>query len=227
VVEVVRWGGLTADVEVAVEGLPQGWSGSVARWPADWYSYANGNMALKLVLAITAPAEAKVGERVPFRVVGKAKLGEREIVHEATYFTLLGNSHNDRMHVRAGSEQAWAAVAEPLDFRLETSVTELSGKSGETLNVPVVIHRLPTADGKPRQLGLVVNGPTPSAGCGWSSPVSVPDNANEFTVSFTIPADYPQGVYSLNVARSWASDLRAGRPGPCTGMFTLRILPKE
>lgn len=227
VVEVVRWGGLTSDVEVTIEDLPPGWMGSTACWPAAWYSYVNGNMAVKLVLAITAPAEAKVGERVPFRVVGRAKDGERDIVHEAHYLTLLGNGHNDRMHVRAGSERAWAAVAEPLDFRLETSVTELSGKPGEALSVPVTIHRLPTTDGKQRQLSLVVNGPTPSAGCGWSSPVSVPDTANEFTITFNVSAEYPPGDYWLNVARGWASDLRAGRPGPCTQMFLLRLKPKE
>jgi hypothetical protein len=189
--------------------------------PKGYYPYLNANMALKLLLTITAPANATVGDVAPFRVVGRASLGERKIEHEAQYMTLYGNSHNDRMHVRA-SPHSRAFVCDYRDSWLEAMVTELRGADGDTIQVPVKVHR---QRGATATLGLVVNGPTPSAGCGWSAPITLPADVTEFSVPLKL-TERPPGTYSIVVARSWASDVRVGRPGPCTPAIKLEILPK-
>lgn len=220
VVEILKWGGLKNDVEVRVEDLPDGWQGSVANWPQTWYGHYNGNAAVKLLLSITAPADAAVGTIVPFRVVGRSEQDGRTVEREARYMTLYGSSHSDRMHVRY-SRGARAVVADFLDSWIESSLTEVSGKVGETVKLPVTIHR--REEGK-AQIGLVVNGPTPSAGCGWGSPITLADGQSECEVPLSLEGRSP-GTYGIVVARSWASDLRAGRPGPCTQMITLKVLP--
>ncbi len=220
VVEVLKWGPLDADVEGAVEGLPAGWQGSVARWPRAWYSYVNGNMAAKLLLTITAPADAALGTLAPFRVVGRAKVGDSTIEREARYMTLYGSSHNDRMHVR-GSPIARAVVCKALDASVSTTVKELTVEAGQSAQFPVTVKR--TGGNAP--LGLVVNGPTPSAGCAWGSPITLRADQTEATLE--VPTrEIPPGTYAITAARSWASDLRAGRPGPCTPLVLLHVKGK-
>jgi hypothetical protein len=73
---------------------------------------------------------------------------------------------------------------------------------------------------------LVVNGQTPAAGCGWSAPITLAAEQTEVRVPLTIAEQQP-GSYGIVVARSWASDLRVGRPGPCTPLIRLRVLPEE
>jgi hypothetical protein len=220
VVEVLKWGPLDADIDVAVEGLPSGWQGSVARWPRAWYSYVNGSMANKLLVTITAPADAALGTLAPLRVVGRAKVGDRSIEHEARYMTLYGSSHNDRMHVR-GSPVARAVVCKALDSSVSTTVKELTVEAGQSAQLPVSVKR--TGGNAP--LGLVVNGPTPSAGCNWGPPLNLRPDQTEATLE--IPTrELPPGTYAITAARSWASDLRAGRPGPCTPLVLLHIKAK-
>jgi hypothetical protein len=231
VVEVLKWGGLQNDIQVRIEGLPDGWKGSVTNWPMSWYGSWNGTGAVKLLLTITAPADAAIGTVAPFRVIGRTEVNgpagkpedKRVIEHEAQYMTLYGNSHNDRMHVRA-SPQARAVIAEPLDTWLETSITELTVIEGQTANIPIKIHRREKA---PNQLGVVVNGPTPSAGCGWRAPITLTPDQSEVTVPLTIGPDWKAGDYGITVARSWASDIRSGRPGPCTPLIRLHVLPAK
>jgi hypothetical protein len=140
---------------------------------------------------------------------------------EALCMNLYGNSHNDRMHVRS-SQQPRAFVCDYRDSWLETPATELRGTDGDTIQIPVKVHRQKDST---VTLGLVVNGPTPSAGCGWSAPITLPADATEFTVPLKL-TERPPGTYSIVVARSWASDVRVGRPGPCTPAIKLEILPK-
>lgn len=172
-------------------------------------------------MTITAPADAAVGDVAPFRVVGVSRQDGRVMERVAQPLTLYGNSHNDGMLLRQ-SAVSRAAVAPPLDVRLETSVKEIVAKPGETVQIPVKIHRGPGAKG----IGLVVNGPTVAAGNGLGPPMTIAADQNEVMVSLKIDPQMLPGTRGIVVARSWASDIRAGRPGPCTPIISLRVLPK-
>ena len=222
IVEILKWNGLQSDIAVRIEGLPPGWKGSVANWPMSWYGSYDGNGVVRLLLTITAPADAAVGAIAPFRVIGRTEQAGRVIEHEAHYMTLYGNAHNDRMHVRA-SPQARAVVAEPLDTWLETSITEISIVEGQTANIPAKIHRRPNA---PASLGVVINGPTPAASVAWRAPLTLTPDQSDILVPLTI-TDWKAGDYDITVARSWSSDIRGGRPGPCTPLIRLHILPAK
>lgn len=223
VVECLKWGGIDSDVEFSVEDLPAGWKGSVGVWPKEYYpSYNSANAAVKVIVSITASADAKVGDRTPFRVFGTAQSAGQTIRREARYLALYGNGHNDRMHVRP-TEMARAVIAEPLDTFITTEVRELRGKLGQTIEIPVRIQRLPSAKGS---IGLVINGMTPSAGCGLGAPVTLADGVEQFNMPLVLQEMVP-GHYTVVVARSWASDLRNGRPGPCTQLIDLYVSPAD
>lgn len=222
IVEVLKWGGLQSDIAVRIEGLPDGWKGSVANWPMSWYGTYDGNGVVKLLVTITAPADAAVGTIAPFQVIGRAEQAGRVIEHEARYMTLYGNGHSDRMHVR-GSLLARAVVAEPLDSWLETTVTEISVVEGQTANIPVKLHRRPNA---PASLGVVINGPTPAVAVGLRPPLTLTPDQSEITVPLPV-TEWKAGDYSITVARSWSSDIRGGRPGPCTPLIRLHVLPAK
>lgn len=222
IVEVLKWNGLQSDIAVRVEGLPPGWKGSVANWPMSWYGSYDGNGVIRLLLTISAPADAAVGTIAPFRIIGRTEQAGRVIEREAQYMTLYGNAHNDRMHVRA-SPQARAVVAEPLDTSLETVITEISVVEGQTVNIPAKIHRRSTA---PATLGVVINGPTAAASVAWRAPLTLTPDQSEITVPLTVN-DWKAGDYDIVVARSWSSDIRGGRPGPCTPLIRLHILPAK
>lgn len=222
VIQLMHWGELDADVELRIEGLPEGWTGSTGTIPATSFRQLPPPYGMKALLTITAPADAPLGSVAAFRVRGRAIQDGRVIERTAHALTLLGNSHNDRMHLRE-SPLAWAVVAPPLDCRLETPVRQLEVRRGQTVEIPVTVHR--QGEGQ-RAIGLVVNGQTPAAGCGWSAPITLAAEQTEVRVPLTIAEQQP-GSYGIVVARSWASDLRVGRPGPCTPLIRLRVLPEE
>lgn len=218
VIQVQRWGDLKGDINLSVEGLPPGWGGSVGNLPAAGYVPPNGPTNQKALLTITAPADAKVGQHVPFRVVGRAEHDGKRIERVAQPLTLYGSSFNDRLHFRLSSASR-AAVAPPLDCRLDTPVKELTAVVGGTVNVPVKVSRL----GGKAEIGITVDGETPAAGCGWRTPLTLKANETEVILPLEISRERRPGVYGVVVSRSWASDLRAGRPGPCTPLIRLRI----
>jgi hypothetical protein len=126
------------------------------------------------------------------------------------------------MHVEP-TEFARAVIADPLDTQVTTDVRELHGKLGQTLEIPVRIQRLSTAKGS---IGLVVNGMSPSAGCGFGAPITLADGTEQFNMPLVLQEMVP-GHYTVVVARAWASDLRNGRPGPCTQLIDLFISPAD
>lgn len=222
VVQLMHWGGLKADVELRIEGLPEGWVGSRGVIPASSFQLLGPPYGTKALLTITAPSDAPPGAMAAFRVVGRAQQDGRTIEHVACPLTLLGNSHNDRMHLRE-SFVARAVVAPPVDCWLETPVQELEVRRGQTVEIPVTVHRRSDAQ---KVIGVVVNGQTPAAGCGWSAPITLAADQTQVRVPLTIAEQQP-GTYGIVVARSWSSDLRTGRPGPCTPLIRLRVLPAE
>jgi hypothetical protein len=224
VVEVRRWAGLKADIQLKVEGLPAGWKGCVGVAAIDGYIPPNSGTAQKVLLTITAPMDAKIGDTVTFRVVGRAVQGGREIVHEAYPQTLLGSGAIKRMHLRY-SLVSRAAVAPPLDCRLETSVKELTVALGEKVTIPVKIIRTP---GMKNPIGISVDGETIAASPSWRTPLTLKDGEDEVLLPLEVTGKARKpGTYGIVVSRSWAADLRAGRPGPCTELIILHILPKK
>lgn len=222
VVQIFHWGGLADDVELRVDGLPDGWRGSVANVPAAAYTMYAAPYGFHSLLTITAPADAAPGTRVPFRVWGRCTLATGQVIeHEARYQTLYGNSHNDRMFLR-DSPGASAVVAGAQDAWLETTVTELTMHHGQTLEIPVTLHR--TSDSQ-AEIGISIDGPTPGVGCAWRTPMTVKYDQQQVLLPFTLASDWRPGVYSVVVSRAWSSDLRVGRPGPCTPLIRLRVLP--
>lgn len=222
VVEMRHFGGLKSEIQIRVEGLPERWLGSTVRLSPPLFETYQPPNGLKVLLAVTAPADAEIGTMAPLRVIGRAEQDGTVIEHEARYLTLYGNSHNDGMLLRA-SPAARAVVAPPLDCRLSTAVRELSARRGETIQVPIKIER--SKAGTP--LGLVVNGPTVAVGCGMAPPTMVSGMQDEFLLPLTINREAALGRRSIVVARSWSSDLRSGRPGPCTQMIELDVLPAD
>ena len=92
------------------------------------------------------------------------------------------------------------------------------------MQIPVKVHRRPDAKA---DIALVVNGPTVSAGCGMHPPLPLKPDQDEVLIPLTLNPQAPLGTRGIVVARSWASDLRAGRTGPCTPLILLRVLPAE
>lgn len=222
IVEVFQWNGFKSDVELRVDGLPKGWTGSTVTLSHSMFANYVPPYCMRALLTITAPADAKPGDLAEFRVLGKAAPDGRAIERVAQPMSLYGNSHNDGMLLRT-SQIARAVVAQQLDCRLETSIKEITGKVGETIQIPVKIHRKPGTKG---ELGLVVNGPTVAAGNGLGPPRTIPADQDEIMLPLTIHPETLPGTRGVVVARSWSSDIRAGRPGPCTPIIQLRVLPK-
>lgn len=224
VVQVLVSGGLKSDIELRIVDLPPGWTGSTCHVPSASFAGYNGTeFGAKALLTITAPAEAPLGTSVPFRVVGKALDAERIVERTAQPLSLLGNSHNDRMHLRHSPESR-AVVAGRMDAWPETAVTELTVRQGETAEIPVRVHRSPDAKG---EISITVDGQTAAASCAWRSPFALASGQSEVTLPLPVPTGRAPGTYSITVSRAWASDLRGGRPGPCTPLIRLNVLPKE
>jgi hypothetical protein len=223
VIQVQRWGGLKGDISLRIEGLPPGWKGSAGvAGEATYYAPRQG-LNQKVLLTITAPADAKVGDVAAFRVVGRAERGGKVIEREAYPQTLLGSSHTDRMHLRY-SQVSRAAVAPPLDSRLETPTKEITVVVGEKVTIPVKVIRTP---GMTNPIGVTVDGETLAVGTGWRTPLTLKEGENEIQLTLEVTRERKPGTYGIVVSRSWAADLRAGRPGPCTELIIIHVKPQK
>lgn len=221
VVQELHRGGFDGEIEIRVEGLPPGWTAPTRRVDCRRYaSFNNAPNGGKTLMVITAPLDAARGTMVPFRVVGKAVVKGQTIEHPAQTLSLLGNI-GDRMHLRF-TRQAWAAVGTELGCRLETTTTEISGRAGETVQIPVKIHRVANFQA---EMGLTVDTDTSGVACPMQPPVALTANQSEFLLPVRIRPEYTPGDYGMVISRSWSSDLRGGRPGPCTPLIMLHVLP--
>ena len=222
VVQLFHWGGMQSDAKLRIEGLAPGWTGSAGMMSANYYTPIGHPYGAQVLLTITAPPGAVLGDVTPFRVVGVIEQDGQTIERVAQPLTLYGNSHNDRMFLRY-SDQSRAAVAPPQDCRLETSITELTAVHGSTVEIPVRVHR---REGVKADIALSIDGATPGVGCGWRTPMPIGDQS-ELLVPLPINPEWRPGTYPIVVSRSWAADLRAGRPGPCTPVILLTIEAKK
>lgn len=221
VVEVHRLAGCRADIELAVEGLPEGWRGSAATAYLQDYRDPRGAFGQKLFLTITAPDDAAVGEVVEFRVVGRAKEGERAIEHTARSLTHYAWGEPNRFRASPASR---AVVASPGDLRLEAATTHLTAKPGDAVCIPVRLHSrgASSAGG----ISLSLNRATTHFKCALGPPQNVDADKPEVSVSYSFPENYKPGRYYLVVAEGWSSETRKGLPGPCTQLITVDLRAK-
>jgi hypothetical protein len=75
-------------------------------------------------------------------------------------------------------------------------------------------------------IGVVVNGPTVAANCGLGPPITLKADQDMLMMPVTIGADMLVGTRGIVVSRSWSSDVRGGRPGPCTPLILLHVKAK-
>ena len=224
VVQAFTWAGFDSDLEMRIEGLPAGWQAGVSHLPAAYIQpFMNSPYGGQVLMTITAPADAELGTIAAFRVVARAKRGDQVIEHEAQHLTLYGNSHNDRMFLRY-SRGAQAVVASPLDCRLESDTKEISVVQGGATEIPVRVIR--QGDSK-ANIGVSIDGSTVAAGTGWRAPLSLAAEQSQMTIPFPLSPEWKPGIYTIVASRSWAADIRSGRPGPCTPAIRLNILPPK
>jgi len=222
VVQVQRWGGLKGDIKLRIEGLPPGWIGSAGIAQQDTYYAPRHGLNQKALMTITAPASAKVGDLAAFRVVGRVDTDGHSLERVAWPQTLHGSSHTDRMHLRY-SPVSRAAVAPPLDSRIECGVKELTVKVGETATIPITVIRAP---GATTPISVSIDGEALGVSSAWRTPLTLKPNETDVRLPLEITAERRPGVYGIVVSRGWAADLRAGRPGPCSQLILLTVKPK-
>lgn len=215
-VKVERQSGLDADIELSIEGLPEGWTGS--RHIITWKTPQNTTYySTKQFLTITAPAEALPGTLAEFRVVGRAQVGEKRREHVASPLTLYYTSDTGFFRV---SPTARAAVTRWHGPTLAAEVSEVTIKLGEKQMIPVRV----TDAGEIKELSLNANVCSNGVSSSWGSPVTLPIQDGRILFPLQVPDGLTEGTYALVIARAWGADIRVGMPGPSTPLVTLRVV---
>ena len=232
---------VAGDIDLAVEGLPEGWktSGatSLSTTPQQPYNF----YSMRQFLTITAPADAQPGTAVPFRIVGRMKLpppvataatGQapqpvatnaapvpaqvETVEHESLPLTLLYTSDTGFFRFSPVSR---AAVARPQGPWLEALTNDITVAPGTMTTLPVRIHNAGDLKQMPIVLSIATNGVATSL----TPPQNLPITDGKIEVPLVLPTDFPRRhSFSLVVAQTWRSDIRIGMPGPCTQLIRLK-----
>jgi len=217
-VKIERQMNFEADIELTVEGLSPGWMGSrhVSPWkdPQKTTYYST-----KTFLTITAPADAPPGTVSEFRIVGRAKVGDKLSERTAIPLSLFYTSDNGFFRASPVSR---AAVARPQGPTLVAETTEVTFTLGEQATVPVKV--LDTGDAK--ELSITANVCSNGVAATWGSPIILPIADGRVQLPLQVPESVSAGRYSLVISRAWGADIRVGMPGPSTRVITLTVLPK-
>lgn len=218
-VKVERHGDFQEDVEVSIEGLPEGWTStkaiSLKRTPERFYNYYQ----LKTFLTITAPADAKPGTAFPIRIVGRSVRDGKPLERVSWPLNLFYTTDIGFFRI---SPQSRVAVAKPQGPWLEAITTEISGKPGETVRAQVRVHNAE----KLKEMPIVVSMATGGVACAFVAPKNTPIIDGKCDVAVLIPNEMPVGTFYCTIAQTWRSDVRTGVPGPCTALLKLTVLPK-
>ncbi len=219
-VDVIRTGRLKADIEISVDGLPEGWKGSTTVSPYETYrGPRRWNLGTRVLLTIDAPPDAKVGDMVTFRVIGRAISNGRVIKHQAQPLTLLTwGSHHFRV-----SPTTRAVVAPPQGMLLQTKARQLAAEPGQTVKVPVAVTHL---SGNAAAFNLITNAGRAHVKCNVGAPAKYQAGRSSVTVPITVPDGTPPGPFDVVIAQQWRSDIRIGLPGPCTSLIRIDVRPK-
>lgn len=222
VVETHRMGGLKEDIELSVEGLPPGWTGSTSYSLNHEYRVPQRALGQKTLLTITAPANAAPGTIAEFHVTGRATTGDREIVHRAESLTL--HMWQEPNHFRL-SPVSRAVVAPPQPLQFHAPVQEISARPGEKINIPIHVKAL---NGQlPKSLRVSVNRGLAHFKCALGPQVTASGSGPDYMVPVAVPESMKPGRYGLTVADAWSSETRSGLPGPCTPLIRLVIPEAE
>lgn len=207
--------GFEEDIELSVEGLPAGWQGGSTTCPGKQPHFGKHRF-----LTITAPADAAVGTLVPFRVVGRARIGDKTIERVAQPMTLYYSSDTGFFRITPVSR---AVVAKPQGPWLSATSREFTVTAGGTVDIPVNVHGLQGET----SLALVPNAGMINVGCGLNAPRTVSVDGGIAKLPLTVSNELmPPGTYDVIVARSWRSDIRIGMPGPCTPPIRIHVTAK-
>ncbi|MCC7424662.1 MAG: pre-peptidase C-terminal domain-containing protein [Planctomycetaceae bacterium] len=218
-VKVERHGDFQEDVEVSIEGLPEGWKStkaiSLKRTPERFYNYYQ----LKTFLTVTAPADAKPGTAFPIRIVGRSVRDGKPLEHVSWPLNLFYTTDIGFFRI---SPQSRVAVARPQGPWLEAITTEITGKPGETVRAQVRVHNAENL----KEMPIVVSMATVGVACGFVAPKNTPIIDGKCDVAVLIPNEMPVGTFYCTIAQTWRSDVRTGVPGPCTPLLKLTVQPK-
>ncbi len=220
IVRIERLAGYEGNVELSVEGLPPGWTGSTSTSlggpdPRPAYHFRD-----RVFLTITAPDDALPGTCTPFRVVGKGLREGKEFQHFAQPLTLYYSS--DVGFFRA-TPISRAAITKPHGVKLNVGADGIEATVGKTGEIPILVTGV--ADGMP--INLNVNYASSGVACGHDAPQTLTVKDGKVLLPFKPNDQLPPGSYKICVSLGWRSDIRTGMPGPCTPLFPLRILPAK
>ena len=213
-VKVDRLHGFKDAVELSIDGLPAGWTGSMAVSPAPQYAVSYGK---RTFLTITAPADAQPGTCVPFRVIGTATINGEKVQRVAQPITLFYSSDIGFFRV---TPQARVAVARPQGPRFEPMVMEMTVEKGATGSLPVRVH-----GSTDTTLTVVANVASDGVKSNIGSPQALPVKDGVITVAVPTESLQP-GTHSLVVSGRWGGDIRIGMPGPSTPVVQLHVTAK-
>ena len=208
------------DIELSVEGLPDGWKGSTSKALGLTKERPQNRYNRLVYLTITAPSDAVVGTTVPFRIVGRTSHEGKTIERVSYPLSLFYTSDTGFFRVTPVSR---AAVAKARGPWLESMVDEVTITQGEDTTIPVRIH-----GAKPdlKEMPLVVNLGY-SIKCNHGPPVTLPIKDGVCQVPLVQTSELPIGELFITVAQTWRSDIRIGMPGPCTRIIKLNVQPKK
>lgn len=200
--------GAPSDVDLKIEGLPDGWTGSTA--------IAEGGQPPRprVIMTVTAPQDAKPGDVVEFRVVGRFRTGDQVIERTAQPLTSLMTG--DRQFCRV-SPKLRAAVGYDMGLRLASEASEINVVQGQ--NAELIVKVEPPSF---TQLPISVNLCGPSFKCNVGVPQTLPLKSGVVTVPISCDKFTP-GIYPIVVSLAWTSETRKGMPGPCSKPVLLRI----
>lgn len=220
-VRIDRFSGFTDEVDLAVEGLPAGWSTSPATSLASKPERPYNTHQFRIFLTITAPPDAPIATSVPIRIVGRSKRADGSVLeHTSVPLTLYYSS--DTGFFRA-SPVSRVTVAKSQGPWLEPVTTEITLKQGGSGHVSVKVH----GSGDSKVMPIVVNLATAGVACGLTTPRNLPIINGQVEVPLSLGPEVHPGTYGITVAQTWRSDIRVGMPGPCTSLIKLTVLPAK
>lgn len=218
VVETHRFGGLKSDVKISVEGLPAGWSASTSTAAVSQYRDPRGAFGHKVFVTITAPKNVAAGTVVPFRVIGRATVGEETVQRSAQPLTLYLWQEPNLFRFSPVSRAVIAPHRGPV---LNSQIERVEAKPGATVEVPI---RVSHPDGRtPTSMSFSINRATTHFKCSIGAPVTVPIQDGQAIVPVKVPATFKPGTYEIVIADAWNSETRKGLPGPCTQLLRLVV----
>lgn len=203
--------GFKGAVRVRVAGLPPGYAGAEGIiTPAQ----------TSVLLTITAPPDAKVGDVVPFYLEGEADVDGVRQVRRAIP---RAQRDQDGETIWKPSTGCLAAVGPVTEFQLRTPVRELVGKPGETVIIPLEIDRVAGYDA-----AFAVNavqciftlGGSPAE---FRANMPVPQGVRKLDFRLELPANLKPGDYTFAIIRGMGHDYRIDRPYPSTPLIHLKV----